>query len=369
MLNCKGCDTPMVTEQKLQKEVKGYLGQFVEDTIGYKSFVGGGREMRITSFTDVDWACDIDDRKSIGAYCIYFGNNLVSWSSKKQSVVTSAESEYRALASASAEIAWIQSLLSELNIKCTSIPTIWCDNMSATKLAKNPVYQSRTKHIELDMHFVKDKRRVLERAKELINEAIADKLDLKLLKIDTSSTFRVADLGCSTGPNTFIAMQNIIEAIELKLFQASHKNPATVEFQVFFNDHPENNFNTLFKTLPHSRKYFAAGVPGFFQDRLFPNSTLHIVHSSFALHWISKIPEEIAGGKSLAWNKESIQGKRFVKEVAEAYSTQFKKDIESFLNARAQELVAGGLMSQTTFGIFFDVFGSCLMDMAKMVRI
>ncbi|KDO37885.1 hypothetical protein CISIN_1g036170mg, partial [Citrus sinensis] len=209
-------------------------------------------------------------------------------------------------------------------------------------------------------------RRVLERAKELINEAIADKLDLKLLKIDTSSTFRVADLGCSTGPNTFIAMQNIIEAIELKLFQASHKNPATVEFQVFFNDHPENNFNTLFKTLPHSRKYFAAGVPGFFQDRLFPNSTLHIVHSSFALHWISKIPEEIAGGKSLAWNKESIQGKRFVKEVAEAYSTQFKKDIESFLNARAQELVAGGLMSQTTFGIFFDVFGSCLMDMAKM---
>ena len=66
-------------------------------------------EIRISGYTDADWACDIDDRKSIGAYCIYFGNNLVSWSSKKQTVVTrlSAESEYRALASASAEITWI----------------------------------------------------------------------------------------------------------------------------------------------------------------------------------------------------------------------------------------------------------------------
>ncbi|KAH9751783.1 putative S-adenosylmethionine-dependent methyltransferase [Citrus sinensis] len=174
----------------------------------------------------------------------------------------------------------------------------------------------------------------MERAKELINEAIADKLDLKLLKIDTSSTFRVADLGCSTGPNTFIVVQNIIEAIELKLLQA---------------------------------------------NRLFPKSTLHIINSSYALHWLSKIPKEIAGGNSLAWNRESIRNKRFVNEVAEAYSAQFKNDIESLLNARAQELVAGGLMfilivavpdgiplSQTTLGVFYDVFGSCLMDMAKM---
>ena len=211
MLNCKGCDTPIVTGLKLQKEVKGYLGQYVEDATSYRSLVGdlqylvltrpeiafavhklsqyvtaltlqhimackrvlrylketmdyglkfsAGGKMEITGFTDADWACDIDDRKSIGAYCIYFGNNLVSWSSKKQSVVTrsSAKSEYRALASASAEITWIQSLFSELNIICISVPIIWCDNMSATKLAKNPVYHSRTKHIELDMHFVRDK--------------------------------------------------------------------------------------------------------------------------------------------------------------------------------------------------------------------
>ena len=58
--------------------------------------------MQLTGFIDADWACDLDDRRSIGAYCIYLGNNLISWSSKKQSVVTrsSAESEYRALAAA-----------------------------------------------------------------------------------------------------------------------------------------------------------------------------------------------------------------------------------------------------------------------------
>ena len=230
MLECKSCDTPMVTGYKLHKEVKGHLGQYIGDATVYRSLVGGlqylvltrpeiafavhklsqyvaaptlqhilackrvlrylkatedyglkfsaGGEMRITGYTDTDWACDVDDRKSIGAYCIYFGNNLVSWSSKKQTVVTrsSAESEYRALASASAEITQIQSLLNELKIECTLLPTIWCDNVSATELAKNPVYHSRTKHIELDMHFVRDK--VLARELEICyipsEEHIAD---------------------------------------------------------------------------------------------------------------------------------------------------------------------------------------------------
>ena len=154
--------------------------RYLKETADHGLKFSAGGEMKITGFTDADWACDVDDRKSIGAYCIYFGNNLISWSSKKQAVVTrsSAESEYRALASASAEITWIQSLFNEISIKYTSLPTIWCDNISATELAKNPVYHSRTKHIEMDMHFIRDK--VL--AKELeINyipseEQIADAL-------------------------------------------------------------------------------------------------------------------------------------------------------------------------------------------------
>ena len=68
--------------------------------------------MKITRLTNADWACDLDHRKSVGAYCIYLGNNLISWSPKKQSVnaKSSAKSEYRALASASAEISLLQSI-------------------------------------------------------------------------------------------------------------------------------------------------------------------------------------------------------------------------------------------------------------------
>ena len=83
--------------------------------------------MKLTRFTDVDWACDLDDRKSVGAYCIYLGKNLISLSSKKQSVIvrSSLEGEYRALTSTSAEISWLQSLFSNIRVCCVETPIIW----------------------------------------------------------------------------------------------------------------------------------------------------------------------------------------------------------------------------------------------------
>ena len=113
----------------------------------------------LIAYTDADWACDVDDRKSVGAYCVYLGQNLVSWSSKKQQTVarSSTESEYRALSTACAEIVWIQALLGELKLKCSQIPVIWCDNNGAAALATNPVYHAKTKHIELDVHFIREK--------------------------------------------------------------------------------------------------------------------------------------------------------------------------------------------------------------------
>ncbi|KAJ0042138.1 hypothetical protein Pint_18681 [Pistacia integerrima] len=221
-------------------------------------------------------------------------------------------------------------------------------------------------------------RAVVNAAKEMVKDAIADKLDFKTLEFDASNTFKIADLGCSTGSNTFIAVQNILESVEQNYLN-EHQNPSTLEFQVFFNDHYDNDFNTLFKTLPPSRKYFATGVPGSFYSRLFPKSTLHFVYSSYALHWLSKVPQEIVDSKSPAWNKGSIQCTGFVKEVAKAYAAQFKNDMECFLNARAEELVGGGLMvivistlpngipmSNTAEGKIYDLLGSCLIDLVKM---
>ena len=69
---------------------------------------------------------------------------------------SNTESEYRSLANTAAELCWIKSLLSELNLRVKRIPTIWCDNTSAAALASNPVHHARTKHIEIDAHFVRD---------------------------------------------------------------------------------------------------------------------------------------------------------------------------------------------------------------------
>ncbi|KAH9770188.1 reverse transcriptase Ty1/copia-type domain-containing protein [Citrus sinensis] len=115
--------------------------------------------LHIDCFSDADWAADRDDRKSIARYCVYFGPNLISWCSKKQEVVSksSTKSEYQALAMAASEVFWLKSLLTEISISLVSTPVIWCDNQSAAALASNPKFHSRTKHIELDVHFLREK--------------------------------------------------------------------------------------------------------------------------------------------------------------------------------------------------------------------
>ncbi|KAA8529783.1 hypothetical protein F0562_034117 [Nyssa sinensis] len=213
-------------------------------------------------------------------------------------------------------------------------------------------------------------------AKEMVNEAIAEKLEIKILTA-TSNTLRIADLGCSVGPNTFKAMQNLLQAIERK-YQNEGLTSKLPEFQVFFNDHAANDFNTLFASLPPDRQYFATGVPGSFYDRLFPESSLHLVHSSYALHWLSKVPEGLLDKNSPAWNKGKIYHTTASNEVVNAYAAQYIKDMEIFLKARAEEIVVGGLMvlilpglsdgthhSRFPAGLIFDFLASSLMDMVN----
>ncbi|RVW87252.1 Retrovirus-related Pol polyprotein from transposon RE1 [Vitis vinifera] len=116
---------------------------------------------RIECFSDADWAGSKFDRRSTTGYCVFFGGNLVAWKSKKQSVVSrsSAESEYRAMAQATCEIIWIHQLLCEVGMKCTMPAKLWCDNQAALHIAANPVYHERTKHIEVDCHFIREKMR------------------------------------------------------------------------------------------------------------------------------------------------------------------------------------------------------------------
>ncbi|XP_061365011.1 loganic acid O-methyltransferase-like [Gastrolobium bilobum] len=214
----------------------------------------------------------------------------------------------------------------------------------------------------------------IEAAKSLIQSAIANKFDPKTISAASKKPICIADLGCSTGPNTFIAVQFIVEAIEL---QYQSHGLAVPELQVFFNDQVSNDFNTLFKNLPSNRKYFAAGVPGSFYGRLFPMESLYFVHSSASLNWISKVPKVITDRTSTAWNKGRIHYTNAPKEVVDAYASQYQKDMETFLRARAQELVGNGLMAlqipvanDVIFnGKDLELLGDCLLDMAKEGKI
>ena len=113
----------------------------------------------LLGFSDADWATCIDSRRSITGYCFFIGNSLVSWKTKKQTIVScsSSEAEYRALASATCELQWLSYLLRDLRIPLSKTPVLYCDNHSALHIAANPVFHERTKHLDIDCHLVREK--------------------------------------------------------------------------------------------------------------------------------------------------------------------------------------------------------------------
>jgi Reverse transcriptase (RNA-dependent DNA polymerase) len=115
--------------------------------------------MRVEVYTDTDWAGCLDDRKSTSGYCAFVGGNLVSWRSKKQSVVAMSmvEAEYRAMAHGVGEGLWLRRLLMELGLLEDKPIMLYYDNKATINIANNPIQHDRTKHVEIDQHFIKDK--------------------------------------------------------------------------------------------------------------------------------------------------------------------------------------------------------------------
>lgn len=116
-------------------------------------------KLSFQAYMDADWAGDQTDRRSTSGYCVYLGSNLISCSARKHKTVSksSTEAEYRGLSIATAELMWIESLLKEHKVPVCTPPVLWCDNLGATYLTMNPIFHGRTKHIEINYHFVRER--------------------------------------------------------------------------------------------------------------------------------------------------------------------------------------------------------------------
>lgn len=117
------------------------------------------QKLQLTAYSDADWAGCPSTRRSTSGFCVFLGNNLLFWSAKRQPTVSrsSAEAEYKGVANVVAETCWLRNLLLEMHCPLQRATIVYCDNISAVYLSSNPVQHQRTKHIEIDIHFVREK--------------------------------------------------------------------------------------------------------------------------------------------------------------------------------------------------------------------
>ncbi|MBA0570106.1 hypothetical protein Golob_003792 [Gossypium lobatum] len=198
----------------------------------------------------------------------------------------------------------------------------------------------------------------------------------------TAKSLGIADLGCSSGPNSLSLIKDIVEAVEGSCHKTFRPLP---EFRVFLNDLPTNDFNSVFKTLPDFYRdlkkdktercpaIFIAGYPGSFYGRLFPNNCLHFIYSSYSLHWLSKVPPSLYDEHGKSINRGNV----YISEsgppsVSRAYWNQFQDDFSLFLKSRSEELVTGGRMVLIILGrighdhvdrgnsFFWEILSRCL---------
>lgn len=136
-----------------------HLLRYLKGTADFGVFLSNSPGFTLTAYCNSDWAACPDTCRSVTGFCIFLGGCLVGWKAKKQPVVSlsSTEAEYRAISKVVAELSWVALLLSDFGIPTTTVIPVFCDNQAAIHIAKNPVFHERTKHIEVDCHFIRTK--------------------------------------------------------------------------------------------------------------------------------------------------------------------------------------------------------------------
>nr|GEX67662.1 ribonuclease H-like domain-containing protein [Tanacetum cinerariifolium] len=179
MVTCNSCRAPVDTDSKLVADGdpvsdpiiyrslagalpylyhKIFLMLFSRGTIAYGLQLYSSSTSSLVAYSDADWAGCPTTHRSTSRYCVFLGNNHLSWSSKCQATISrsSAKAEYMGVANVVAETCWIRNLLRELYTPLSTATIVYCDNVSVVYLSSNHVQHQRTKHIKIDIHFVHD---------------------------------------------------------------------------------------------------------------------------------------------------------------------------------------------------------------------
>ncbi|TKY63369.1 Theobromine synthase 2 [Spatholobus suberectus] len=199
-------------------------------------------------------------------------------------------------------------------------------------------------------------KKVILKVKPVLDESVKRLLHCTNFK----SNLKVADLGCSSGPNALMVMYHIVTVINNTILGLNQEEVVVV-LQIYLNDLFENDFNNVSKFLPNFYQRiqetgdkvgacFVNATPGSFYGRLFPNNYIHFFHSSYSLHWLSQAPEELTKGVE-SLNKGNIYiTTTSPPAVYKAYFEQFQRDFKLFLKSRSDELKPGGSMVLTFIG-------------------
>ena len=132
--------------------------KYLQGTQNFGLWYPRDTDLSLPTYIDVGWAGSVDDRKSTSGGAFYMGSRLVSWLSKKQSSIalSTTEAEYVVAASCCTQLLWMMQTLQDIQITCTPPMSILCDNTSAINMSNNPVMHSKTKHIPIKYHFLRE---------------------------------------------------------------------------------------------------------------------------------------------------------------------------------------------------------------------
>ncbi|WCJ37209.1 S-adenosyl-L-methionine-dependent methyltransferases superfamily protein [Euphorbia peplus] len=229
-------------------------------------------------------------------------------------------------------------------------------------------------------------KKMIMKTRHILEESISELLVTMPLDV-----LKIAEMGCSSGPNAFLPLSEIIQTIDSSCSKSNRELP---DLQVFLNDLPGNDFNTVFRSLVPNfieklekekgdkfKSCFIGAMPGNFYGRLFPENSLNFVHSSCSLQWLSQVPDGLVTESGTPLNKGNICiAGTSPQSVLKAYLNQFEKDFTSFIRSRSEEVISGGRMVITipakndnphclNGSEFWPLIGMSLNDMVEEGRV